>query len=40
MVERREVLKGLTAGHNEDLILITETGYQTLHTDEDPLVVT
>ena len=31
---------GWGAGHNEDLILITETGYQALHTEEDPLVVT
>lgn len=31
---------GWGAGHNEDLILITETGYETLHTDEEPLVVT
>ena len=31
---------GWGAGHNEDLILITQTGYQALHTEEDPLVVT
>ncbi len=30
---------GWGAGHNEDLILITETGYEILNTDEEPLVV-
>ena len=30
---------GWGAGHNEDLLLITETGYEALHTEEEPLVV-
>ncbi|MEE8348188.1 MAG: M24 family metallopeptidase [Acidobacteriota bacterium] len=30
---------GWGAGHNEDLILITETGYEILNTEEEPLVV-
>jgi Xaa-Pro aminopeptidase len=30
---------GWGAGHNEDLILITETGFEILNTEEDPLVV-
>ena len=30
---------GWGAGHNEDLILITETGYEPLHTEENPLVL-
>jgi Xaa-Pro dipeptidase len=30
---------GWGAGHNEDLILITETGFELLNTDEEPLVV-
>jgi len=31
---------GWGAGHNEDLILITETGYQALNSEAEPLVVT
>lgn len=30
---------GWGAGHNEDLILITDTGFEMLHTEEDPLIV-
>jgi Xaa-Pro dipeptidase len=30
---------GWGAGHNEDLILITDTGYELLNTDEEPLVI-
>lgn len=30
---------GWGAGHNEDLLLITETGFEVLNTEEDPLVV-
>lgn len=30
---------GWGAGHNEDLLLITETGFELLNTEEDPLVV-
>ena len=30
---------GWGAGHNEDLILITDTGFELLHTEEDPLIV-
>ena len=30
---------GWGAGHNEDLILITEPGYEILNTEEEPLVV-
>jgi Xaa-Pro dipeptidase len=30
---------GWGAGHNEDLILITDTGFELLNTDESPLIV-
>ena len=30
---------GWGAGHNEDLLLITETGFELLHTEEEPLIV-
>ena len=30
---------GWGAGHNEDLLLITETGFELLNTEEEPLVV-
>ena len=30
---------GFGAGHNEDLLLITENGYEPLHSEEEPLVV-
>ncbi len=30
---------GLGAGHNEDLLLITGTGFEVLNTEVDPLVV-
>ena len=30
---------GCGAGHNEDLILITATGHDTLHATEEPLLV-
>lgn len=30
---------GWGAGHNEDLLLITDTGYELLNTEEEPLVV-
>ena len=30
---------GWGAGHNEDLLLITDTSFELLHTEEDPLIV-
>ena len=30
---------GFGAGHNEDLLLITETGYEVMHSEEQPLVI-
>ena len=30
---------GFGAGHNEDLLLITEDGYEAMHSEEEPLVI-
>ncbi|MBT6961875.1 MAG: M24 family metallopeptidase, partial [Rhodospirillaceae bacterium] len=30
---------GFGAGHNEDLLLVTEDGYEVMHSEEEPLVI-
>ena len=30
---------GFGAGHNEDLLLITDDGYDPLNSEEDPLII-